>query len=564
MDTIQPASMSFGQLFQQRLFEIPEYQRAYSWETKHRRALFSDIERLVQRSDGDAHSGHFMATIVGLRRDKKAIGIDKYQRVEVVDGQQRITTLILLLKAISKKVGDPVIQRDIDELLVKRDATSVLLSNHDSKGYFREYIRHGTHPTPKVATKLSDRQMLLAIDECERFVARGQIPPQVLASVVKNELSCVFYELTDESVVYTVFEVLNSRGLAVSWFDRLKSMLMATVFNADVYKGSPNGGSGVIDEVHELWSQIYEVIGLRLGLSTESLRFAATLKDPEIKSRPLSEERSAELLAGQSVDPASVIVTTKWLLKVTEAVDSLHSDRRMNAVTEIRHARLVAVAINLRSDITVAEKRTLLRRWENVTFRIFGMCRRDARTGVGDYVRLAWQIANEDLPVGEILKGLSYLGIDYPIEDAIEQLREQDCYNGWEEELRYFMQRREEFLARENGQNFANEQWNRIWEDSAASSIEHITPQSAGSEYIHHLGNLVVLPPGLNSRLQDKTPREKATAYVDTGLFVAAEVAQRISANGSQQTKRSSGWQRRDVATREGELLDWACTEWAD
>jgi hypothetical protein len=129
--------------------------------------------------------------------------------------------------------------------------------------------------------------------------------------------------------VYTVFEVLNSRGLDVSWFDRLKSTLMAIVFECNT------GNKGeLMNEVHQLWTDIYRCVGLRLGLSTESLRFAATLRTPHPHSRPLGEEEAVELLQDQSKDePAKVIETTRWLKDVTEAVDRLLADRRRNAVT---------------------------------------------------------------------------------------------------------------------------------------------------------------------------------------------------------------------------------------
>ena len=132
---IQPQHIALGGLFHGRLFRIPDYQRAYSWRTKHRNDLFGDIRRTW---DKGSDSTHFMATIVGLRRDKVTIITDEHQIIEVVDGQQRITTLILLLKAIAKVVdrSDPVGQRigkEIDETLVKPDRASLLLlqTNHD-------------------------------------------------------------------------------------------------------------------------------------------------------------------------------------------------------------------------------------------------------------------------------------------------------------------------------------------------------------------------------------------------------------------------------------------------
>ena len=73
-----------------------------------------------------------------------------------------------------------------------------------------------------------------------------------------------------------------------------------------------------------------------------------------------------------------------------------------------------------------------------MTFRIYGMSRKDARTLVGDYVRLAWRIANEKLGPKGILEELSEIGKDYPIRESVKDLMNIDCYNGWTEELRYF------------------------------------------------------------------------------------------------------------------------------
>lgn len=99
---IEPKYQILVDLLERRLFRVPNYQRPYSWETKQRRDLFSDIENLLSYPE-DRH--HFMATIVCLDRKKtESIGADEYKTLEVVDGQQRLTTLIILLKAITKKI----------------------------------------------------------------------------------------------------------------------------------------------------------------------------------------------------------------------------------------------------------------------------------------------------------------------------------------------------------------------------------------------------------------------------------------------------------------------------
>ena len=109
-----------GYLLTGRLFHIPEYQRAYSWQTRQREDLFEDIKK-VHSSGND--STHFMATIVGLRRNKRSIAADEFIEIEVVDGQHRLTTITIILKSISKalKTVDGNRAKEIDSLLVKGD-----------------------------------------------------------------------------------------------------------------------------------------------------------------------------------------------------------------------------------------------------------------------------------------------------------------------------------------------------------------------------------------------------------------------------------------------------------
>jgi hypothetical protein len=180
---------------------------------------------------------------------------------------------------------------------------------------------------------------------------------------------------------------------------------------------------------------------------------------------------------------------------------------------------------------------------------------KDARNSVGDYVRLAWRIVNETLEAKEIARGLREIGAEFPIAGAIEELRNADCYSDWGEELRYLMFRYEENLAREQGQNFLSEQWERIWEASAADSIEHIWAQSkAPDSQVHRLGNLILLPPKINSKLQAIDPQKKSDTYTNSGLLIAQQVASELK----------TPWGKKSIDARENLLLQWATVEWGD
>ena len=562
---IQPNYFTLDELLSKRLFRIPHYQRAYSWQHKQRHDMFEDIKQLKDKSED---SFHFMATVVGLCRDTRSISSNRYNIIEIVDGQQRLTTLVLLLKAIEKKLdcSEPAeerLARDLRELLVKPDDASLILlqTNHDRSQYFANFLRFGEYPPVQEAQTLADRELLSAIHECESFVDSWGARRIELAGIIKNQLMFIFHEIDDEAAVYTVFEVLNNRGLYVSWLDRLKSMLMSVAF-----ENNKDNRDEHIKELHDIWGKIYETIGLRQGLSTEALRFGATFKSPSQISKPLGEEQAVETLRNQANNTKEALEVSAWLLEVTKAVHRFLEDMKHSreTVTKIAHARLLAVAIILRNFPPNQEKE-LLDQWEKTSFRVFGLCGKDARTGVGDYVRLAWDTLNKpELKTDKISKEIQKIRNNYSFDSVQDQLTNTNCYEGWEDELRYLLFRYEEYLVKQQEQRFSNERWNRIWQTSAARSIEHIQPQSKDSHepleadeegvFVHRLGNLLLLPPNLNSQLSDKAPEEKADAYINTGLLIAKEVGQKI---------KQSGWGPEQIEEREQQLIEWIQCEWS-
>lgn len=562
MFNIQPKILKFIDLLEKRLFRIPHYQRAYSWRRAEREDMFKDISKLKEKPG----TSHFMATVVGLCSNTVAIGTDEYDAIEIVDGQQRLTTLVILLKVIEQELEFEVIgeemalaladadgtvlppaarqKRELQELLIKQDeVTEILLqTNHDRSQYFANFLREGTTPPISDAQTIADRELLRAIHECKSFVKKWGDPTELLR-LLKNQLWFIFHETHDEEAVYTVFEVLNNRGLEVSWLAKLKSRLMEVVFETDQGNRAEH-----IDKLHRIWGAFYGIVGLREGLDTETLTFAATLRSYRV-SKILGDGNAVERLMKEvDMNVAKTIEISNWLLKVVNAVNRLQEEMRQS-VTKIRHARLLAVAIMLR-DFPDEEERKLLDQWEKTSFRIFGLCRKDARTGIGDFVRLACEIqSNLDLSGDDISEKIRQIGAGYTTDEVANQLLHADCYNRWEAELRYVLYRYEEHLAEQRGQTFDNEQWNRIWQESAANSIEHILPKSKGSQdLVHRIGNLLLLPPRLNSTLGDKEPQEKANTYRQTGLLSAGDIAETIC---------KYGWDEAQIESREDKITTW-------
>lgn len=552
---MQPQLFNLNNLLNGRIFRIPEYQRAYSWERKQRDDLFSDIER-VRSSNED----HFMATVVGLTRGSKQIVADEFTVVEIVDGQQRLTTLIIVLKAIQRALDtkskiEARLSDELSGLLVKGDELNLLLlqTNHDSSHLFADYVRDGIIPASDAVTS-ADQNITDAIRESEAFVVRWKESGATLIEligIIRNRLWTIFHAVGDEGLVYRVFEVLNSRGLDVSWIDKLKSQLMGLAFET----GATAGREEAIKELHLIWQDIYRSIGRQKYLTAETVRFAGTLSAEAAPSRPLSEAASVHRLVERAGAKSKEIVDcAKWLKSVVKAEEQLLSNHRWRAVTQILQARLVAIAILLRG-FSKADEKDILGRWERVSFRIYGLSGMDARTKVGDYTRLAWSITNEDLSRAEILRRLSDIGKDYPISDVMDEFDPSNCYEGWTEQLRYIFYRYDEHLAAEAGEKLNEYQWNKIWAEEPAKSVEHVKPQSSGVSYMHHLGNLMMLPPGINSRLKDKDPVIKAETYRTSGLLTSIDVANRIN-------KRK--WDKGTVESRAQQIIEWARGQWKD
>ena len=561
---LAPQYLTIKGLFESRLFKIPDYQRGYSWEKMQRAHLFHDIE--------EAHRTgrqHFMATIVALARENITIMPDEFRSADVVDGQQRITTLVILLKAIEKRLL--LMERRDDQtqlarLLVKGDDYSLLLlqTNHDSSNMFAQYIRSGKRGDH--AKTLAEANILNAVDECENFVStwcekRPENSAAIIElwSTIRNKLSVIYHEITDEATVYRVFEVLNSRGLDVRWIDKTKSQLMSLIFE---HTSGPNRDQG-LNDMKSTWQKIYQELGQKKTLDSDALRFAGTLISKERPSRVLPDADAHEALCEHGGKTISQIMkAAEHLYQVVRLVRALDDDERRSAVTKIAHARFLAVAIRLAS-FDEDEKEKLLHLWERVTFRIFGLGRGDSRMRVGEYVRLAHDIYSSAISASEAKDRIQGLGgSDYAIDRLLANPNIwNNCYEGWTEELRYLLFRYDEYLASKAGEEVNAFHWEKIWQSNASDSIEHVIPQSTGFELRHHIGNLIMLPRRVNSKLQDDPPQEKAKTYRTSGLRDAIVVGDTINGNFK---NNQPGWSKQDIDNRAEELEHFVRLEWGE
>ena len=208
------------------LFRIPVYQRNYDWSESNCNRLLDDIYGIMQSGDK-----HFLGTIVFMAAKSGGFSLQEYI---IIDGQQRLTTLMLILKALSavaKSVGDDCYHEIEEQYLhnkycdeefkvklkpIKSDNNQFLLLLEDKIDEMDEdtHIYHN---------------FMLCKERFERWTEKGTNPSQVLDALTKLEIvEIVLTKGEDDPQV--IFESINSTGLELSSADLIRNYLL---MNAD-------------------------------------------------------------------------------------------------------------------------------------------------------------------------------------------------------------------------------------------------------------------------------------------------------------------------------------------
>jgi len=244
-EQILPKEM--GDLFDQNeRLRIPSYQRRYSWEEEQFTDLWRDLDNIGP--DGT----HFFGTIVFMSGTHVAGGTNE---IDIVDGQQRITTVSILLCAIRDHLRetydeDDIAQRveSIDENLwiVNRDGEKqgmrLNLGNLDRESYqslVNGYINEIKNGKIKTAYEFFRDQLNT---ECSGLDDVKEIHDRIL-----DQLIYVSITAKGHSEAYQLFETMNNRGLSLSPIDLMKNYLLMR---------AANRATADEDRVENLWGDI--------------------------------------------------------------------------------------------------------------------------------------------------------------------------------------------------------------------------------------------------------------------------------------------------------------------
>jgi|GEM_PF-565472 len=209
----EPAILiSLLELFEGKKFEIPDYQRGYSWDEEQILDLLTDIEMHNSKS---GHK-HFTGTIVVERPN----GGDVFQ---IVDGQQRLVTCVMVLRAI---VEIDLKKLEKIEYIIKKTPsgyeTALQLSDYDNDFFHSAIINHVELPEETA----SNKRLQKCYNTAKEWLKGEDRDIEKIFDGIINQLGFIFFETSSVRETTTMFEVINNRGKSLSELEKFKNYFL--------------------------------------------------------------------------------------------------------------------------------------------------------------------------------------------------------------------------------------------------------------------------------------------------------------------------------------------------
>ncbi len=204
-------------------FLIPDYQRFYSWDLEQCERLWGDIVEMQKKGK----EGHFVGSIVNIAEQAMPTGVQKYM---IIDGQQRLTTLTLLLLALRDySIANPqdtsINSKRIDNMLLKNEYESgderyKLLLTQTDRDILISLVERNPIPTGTVSRLLKNYDFF-----AEKVNDMDLTPAEVYESIGKLQIVNITLDRAVDDA-QAIFESLNSTGKELSESDLIRNYVL--------------------------------------------------------------------------------------------------------------------------------------------------------------------------------------------------------------------------------------------------------------------------------------------------------------------------------------------------
>lgn len=525
-------------LFTKHIFTIPRNQRRYVWNKENWSELYEDLKFIIENKKGNAISGHFLGSFV-LQKKKEDNDVTYF---EIIDGQQRSITIVLFLAAIMQYFKEHDMKDFFDgcrDFLKVKDAVSKEHCVIETDYY---------DAIEKIVDNVCDWENRISdINKFIKTISVGNINSKfadcflyfykLLQSQSKDFVWDVRRTLADAKYIhiqadnnedsYTIFEILNARGMALEDFELIKNFIMRYILPQE---------ETMVDRVKELWKEKIEN-PLSTNISKFFQHYAKHKYRMEINQK----------------DVFNLIKKT-----ARKNVNDFFEDLLLKA----GYYKLIISPVDTEISDNLSETEnfvfSFLRKKRAIQFRPILMSLMHMKA-IGDLTEEAYN---------EVLLFIYRFFVCYNIigeeksnklEDVIRKYAplienefSEQVIDEFEESLK---KRIPDFNTFQNA--FRNIGWsnhNTFYKDSKLKNrvvivleliesyesrcpdvhsftIEHIIPDSSNNPEAYNIGNLIPLEEWINKGLKDKSIDEKVQAYRDSGFKMARNIAGYYSSN---------------------------------
>lgn len=543
---------------------VPRFQRDYSWTEAEWDDLWQDIQGTLEPG---GEPSHYMGYLVLQSSDDRAF--------DVIDGQQRLTTLSLIVLAclkglhglIEQKVDPQRNQQRLDQLrqtyigyldpvtLVTR---SKLKLNRNNDRYYQNYLVPLLSPLPQRGFKASEHALRHAFEWFDRRIGAylkasgSEDPGRTIAQLVDGMSDKLFFTVitvSDELNAYKVFETLNARGVRLSATDLLKNHLFSVLSGGEEHETE-------LAALEDRWEALVGRLGAEslpefLRAHWNSRHSAARQSElfKVIRSRVTTREQVFDLLRSMDEDVETYLALTQpenpgwpaeWrehastlrMFSVRQPFPLLLASRRRLADGDFETILSACVTLSLRYNI------------------IAGLHTADQERA---YHATAQGIANGEIRSAraalEALRGVYVVDDTFQAAFADKSLRTAASRN--RKIVRYMLTKLERHVS-----GAAPDL------DDPAVSIEHVLPEHPGAGWsafedeqletmVHRLGNMALLESGPNRDAGNGDFPAKRAAYAASRF----ELTRRIAASGAE-------WSPEAIQRRQKEQARMATGVW--
>lgn len=594
------------QIFSERLLLVPDYQRGYAWDRGNLVEFTDDLELLPP--DRSHYTGTIIFDVTESERRRDAEG-GSYELVDVVDGQQRLTTIILFLNALRREMSHipdlEVMSAGIRKHYVAttgRDHQPMykLSLNQDTNRYWTQFVLSDERGVESAGIR-SEQRLAEADAYFGAYLQRyreelGDAYAEWLQQLhhkLTFQLKFTLYNVTDADAG-AIFEVMNARGKPLTELELVKNYLLFVGTKLQVPDHS------LREEINSAWGAMFGNL-MRSGLLAKQdedqlLRMHwITAYDPQSRSwlgsKSIKDRFSLRAYTGRHEELlADLLSYTRSLREASQAFCEIANPRDPAAFASIgddgvredvkymseklRRTKQLAsflpllMAARLRHPQDGDAYLAAVDFCERFAFRVYVFMKMRNSAGQAVLFRLGHRVYQRQITLQHALvlaNGLALRLVPQKrFETELDLQAERDWY-GWQG-IKYFLYEYEEHRT---GRKQVKLPWDFLDGRDKEKSIEHILPQTPDHPYwrerfsdeeiatlTHDIGNLCLTqdnPSLSNKAFLDKKGEAGSgkLCYANSLLVQEKELA------------AVAEWTPRAITDRRDRLVEWALIRWA-